>query len=778
TLQISLRVESYQGGFIMRPRLDAGGRWWTDECGRAPGRATVVLANDGTRWEDTFLFDCSGLRRRSGEVTQGASWRVVFVDREGRPTRPRVISALVGASRPVLTVFQGRKQWLVSGKFAADSIQIELADGRVVEARWESDPDEAHRPATHRLRVVVESHAVEPSGPLWTRSPEPEELRHEASEVEASDALTALSLELAGDPSTRWPDLVVWLRPVGEAAWQRVSVGARDRAARSALRVEIPDRLAGTDLELQITSFVEGRLESLRIVHREGASFYRVRLVSAGPTIRRVRLERPVRPSLVMRARVVDSDGAPIPDVTVAIRSFDERRRRRDLRLVESTSAMTNEAGEAVLKLWTRPGDQIWALCAKPGWTVHGQQLSRMDFDCRLDPEPEPPGVVHEDGEQPPFGVVRVVDKNGGEPIRDATVRWTWRREETPVTAVGFGDGLWGVPAPDPVPERAEIAIDAPCYEPIIESFSPRRDGPIAMSYICRTAKLSIQLVGAGPGVTVRHPERATAIVRQGERQRTLAFSSDGYSEAKSFRFDPTGGPVELEVAAPGYAVATRTFANFADQIDDSGYVPDLKITLRPAGRGLAVLLNAAETWSFYPPARDAAIRALGTSVPPEAIPDQLIVGVLGGAYEAASGDASTRLDEVLRWFGGMSASGGRLLAENLGQRLDRMTSIWPTASGWDVVVVVPHDALLGATTEPGEPAEYVAAARTWLDVLREQHVVLHIIEDGGTNPALRAFAEHLGGEHVEIDSATDPQTARDTIREHLASVSTAPGGE
>ncbi|MCG8456550.1 MAG: hypothetical protein MI919_09730 [Holophagales bacterium] len=583
------------------------------------------------------------------------------------------------------------------------------------------------------------------------RSPEPPVLRSIVFRLAARAAPAA------------WPRAILWLALAEAPSWRTVATEGRVTKAGE-VKVILPGEWVGRDVLVQATALHGQEALSLPFRLADGSLANRLKIPGRGEEVPRLSLTWPVRARHQTRIQVLDSRGGPVPGATVTLLAF------RDAALQESVSVSSTQDGRGELALFRAGATRIQVICSKPGWWsrvlyFEPREIPR-DGECRISPV-ETPSPTEPDGASA-FSSLRILDAASGKPVSRARVGIRFIEGSRPREAVAFGNGVYGLPTPIPTPHSAWIYVEAPCYQPFASSSPVPIRRSIPLRHTCRDVTLSLRLVQAGTTAPIPHASEAVASISQGGEPRAggIRFDSSGYNEVQSFRFDPAGGPVRVRVDAPGYAAAAVELRDLRGQIDDGGRVADITIPMRPAASGVAVLLNAAERWPFYPRARDAVIEALRGADELRPPPDQLAFGLLAGSdrrLDAAAIRDPRALDRGLSWLGGMSAVEGQLTPGLLETRLAPFRDLWPLASTWQLVLVIPHNELAVKERLAADEQQRL------LEWLRGEGIVLHVIEDGDRHPAYGALVEALGGRHESIEGRVEEKAA--ALAGHVARI-------
>ncbi|MEO1086234.1 MAG: hypothetical protein AAFY88_18505, partial [Acidobacteriota bacterium] len=327
-----------------------------------------------------------------------------------------------------------------------------------------------------------------------------------------------------------------------------------------------------------------------------------------------------------------------------------------------------------------------------------------------------------------------------------------------------YESGFWGIPMPEGLPPEITVRIRGRCVGDFEEVLALPIEAPIRLRDACRPLSLLARVYDRATGEGVTSPGRARGQVKQGDGVlvEDLRFDGQGYAALDEFRFDPAAGPLELSVKVPGYVPLTRKI-EAQELVTDTRMTREIEIPLQPAGVGWVILVNAAEKWPVYPQLRDGAGSAVAQLVNLKRVPDQLVLGTVGGLHRIvprAELLQKESLEQQLLWFRGLSASGGSATPELLGTRLEKLRRAWPRASRWHVAVVVRHADFDDVDGFDGEVVDELEA------VLRGWTATPHIFEVGGSNPTFHELARRLAGTHDVLD--VDPSTASEAVQRAL----------
>ena len=777
-IEIFFKFASLSDGFKMTPHLRTGAAGGSSVC--LPSTPyNVVLPNDGSFWRDAFSLNEDGLfPKGEAKGTPGVGWRVKFVDWTSGQVRTAVPEATF-EPLDVSTRVGDDKSTRFRGAFRPERFLFHVEGYRAQSVRWEKDPSR-NRPTTYMLVVEVEralrdgtvenlktdggvtrTDIVDPP-PVRTSEPVPEPARTEPKKLQS------LEFQLVPRERSRWwPETVFWFRDAEAEDWRQVRIGSSQHRIEEDVSFSLPEDLVGRELEVQATVVdPDGPIALVFPIDSEDVP--RVNVRGLGQERKRLTVTYPKPPQPMLEVRVVDPGGSPRPRAWVAVDFY------RGKEIIETSGAEADDRGIARLPVDLAYRDRILVFCfGSGGFGSRALGLdSPLHVDCQLEGLTSRP---IKDGKPAPLLSVRTIDQATGRPVPDARVEVEWKGQKPPVAAVPHGPGYWVLPTPNPVPTRAEVSAEAPCYGPITQAFEDSFEGVLRLQKQCLTAKLSLRLVEAGSGAPVRGADQAKVVVRQGsEPGREVRFQGDGYSHPAEIDFDPEAGPVLVEVDLAGFARIEHEIGKFEQRVNRStGYTEDIEIPLTRSGRGLAILINAAENWSAFPQARRALIQALreaglGTSY------DRLVVGTIGSQLRLLqAGDSPALVDtgdpdalnEALSWLGGASASGGLFHASQLTpDRLRALDRVWISAGSWDLVLVVPHQGAM----EVWETSQDLTGLRAHM---RKGNVRLFVVEDGGGDQHLQELAGDLEGTHYTVESGVKSDERMKKLKKYVSKI-------
>ncbi len=743
---IQLGVIRHEDEFRLRPKV----RVELVPCSRS--LFLDIPGGENGIWTNTLELDCAS---KTEHPAEGAQWRLVFEDHEGKVWLPRDVQVEFKPKRVLITDRSGSYVRLQGG-FRADAFEI-VADGKPAEQiRWVPDPSPL---GTHRLVAKIGRGA----GSRGTDSPSTDSPRpaesvasrnrptNSAPIVQAQTTARRLLFRLQGPRRPdAWPDLRVWLKSVETEAWLELPVSGDGIDTERPLPVDVPEALEGKTLEVQVIVNRGQESAVLPIVGRDGKTWPLARISPSQP-LWSIPLQWQPLPTHRLEVNVLDSSNHPVEGAVLAAWLY------RGHEVIERITLVTDRQGIGSLGL-EKTGSTLQIVCTKPGYSAGGRLFSVRQG---LPESTHCPMQLQEPHSAEPAPVIggRVIDPQNKVPIEGAEVRVTWSPSAPPMRTTSGQSGYWWMPAPGPPPLRARVEVDAPCYRSFVSELELTIARSIPLEHLCKEVSLSFQAVQAGTGTVIRQPRRATARIRQGGK--TLAdgirFDGTGFndSQASTVFIDPDRGPIDIEVSALGYAPFVFR-ARPDDLITDTGFAPDLTFRLRPAGGGLAVLINAAEAWNDYPRALEATVHALSRQGREAGFPEHVLLGSFQQPRFWTETEMSSvaGIQNALAWLGGLGAAGSQLTPDRLATELSGLSSHWPRAGDWDLVVILPH------VPWASKNAVLDHELQDLVRELGEGKVTVHILEVGGSLKALRALADSLGGRYTSLESPQEVEAA------------------
>jgi hypothetical protein len=751
-LTIELEVTTDGGGYLLSPQLSLDIA--TSACSSTRFNTIVPLPRHGDTWGANFEASCDSLKRTTHLSDSPASWRLRFLGPHRPANLDRAQLAIHAAPVGQPTEFRSLK-----GRFTPASLDINIPGFKLVKAEWQLD--DQHPKATQYL-LALELAPSDPirgagSGHILPTAPPGRALAPPAAgeptvpasgdagiETAAPDRTTTSGEALrviefraaAQDPQLgrKWPALQAFLRAEGEEAWSRpFELKVQDLAKPQLL--ELPPAFAGRDLWVQVQA--GGNTLPLS---DDGAT-YRARVAGKGAAVATL----PVRlaPKVVHLVRVLarDDQNRELAGVTVSVRLWSGS--EGAAHLGEERTTETRGKGPIELAFYLKAA-KIDVLCAKAGyrpWFWSGAlSEATVGTECRLEPESPAPKVAA----GPPLPLYfggQVVGPKGTDAASrgvEAALTLTWTSGKNALVRTDK-NGYWELIAPDPPSPLGRLKVEATCFKTYDRQM--RTEDPantqIQLEQTCRNALLEVHLRPAAAfSISKKEWDSAAVEVTQDGRPAGTFGDFDAGSRPVDVLVDPAGGSLEFKARGNLFVGEARIANPLADKQSD--YFTPVEIPLRRTGRGVALLVNGAENWPLYPRVLQAVGGAVAAAGKTGASPERLVVGTIEGERKVVDGadlGRSERLGETLAWLRGISPTAVRLRGAQLEKRLLALADLWPGASSWELVLLVPFD------SENEDPEGVQAAAKAAAD-LAALGVVVNVVEAGGATPTMKALAK------------------------------------